>query len=1210
MSSSSMQTPVRTTIILTGPNDWDEWIEVVKTKAEAGRIWDYVDPSKSKEEVKTLSRPEIPMAKDVNPGKNTMAELTPDEQEELKLLRFDYKHRVQLYERQDIALSSLKGYIQETISRTFLSYTFKKESTHEVLIALKQRVAPTDRARKLELSQRYARLRKTPKSQSVEVWLQSWEQTYTECKDLKLPIVEDNLPLYDFLHAVSELAPEFSSVWTVNLETMEAENKTLPDIFRIIGLFRDHQCLANARKGKAASAFPVTLKDQVLEPSSGDLKDQKEAKTDTKKKTCICGAEHRFSTCPYLIESKRPQGWTPDPEIQKVVDEKLKIPGVKKGVERARQSVKEKEQDKTSEKAGVFMTAVSYSDSTDYNLRDSFILDSGATVHVCNSRRRFATFTPASEDDLLYAGNTVVPIEGFGSVDITIQTPAGPRLIELQHTALISSFHTSVVSLKCLVAKGVYWDMQNNRLTRDGMTFCSVESHHDQWTLEYKPLVEPSAFVARSAKPLPPSEASPLTWHLRLGHPHSDIIEHLPQAVIGAKIGAAAPSTKAECETCGVSKATAIVSRRPGVRPTGPYEWIAFDLVHMTKGYNDEWIFLHLFCLRCSMNHVYTLSDKKESTLLKAIKQFVAFVKTRYNCTVQGFRTDGERSLGKKFLDWIKSKGITLETSAPYTPEQNGSAERSGGVIISRARAMRVHANLPEDLWPEIVPAAAYVLNRTPNRQLDWKTPLETLQQLTNMPNPRPSIAHLRVYGSRAYPLIYKIPKSEKLKPRAHIGYLVGYDSSNIFRIWVPSKKQVVRTRDVTFDETLFYDPAIPDLAKRLRAEVEQVIEVIDMASSQPLIDGLDLDLDSDSDSDLDLGIDEFQPYEPYKPGKAREIESSPSTSLDHRLPTPAETMSSDSTLSRLQTPFSADSDSAMLEGSTNGQAESYITPRQTHTNIAPRASEISSELSEDHIISERTRRRQAYLTTLQEPKKLHAYSSAFATGLKRLHRDQLPPPPRSWKELLRHPQHEGFRAAAEKEYRDLERRHTFRPVPKTQSLKPLPLMWVFTYKFDTEGYLTKYKARLCVRGDLQDPTHLDTYATTLAARLFRTLIAIMAAFDLEARQYDAVNAFANSLLDEVVYCTCPEGYAMTDQCWLLLRALYGLRRSPLLWLKEFSKTLKELGLQEVPGEPCLFTNSRLIVFFYVDDIVVLCPKQHLSHLETFEKNLMDCYEI
>ncbi len=101
---------------------------------------------------------------------------------------------------------------------------------------------------------------------------------------------------------------------------------------------------------------------------------------------------------------------------------------------------------------------------------------------------------------------------------------------------------------------------------------------------------------------------------------------------------------------------------------------------------------------------------------------------------------------------------------------------------------MRIYANLPENLWPEIVTAAAYILNRTPNRQLGWKTPLEVLQQQTNMQNPHPSIAHLHVYGARAYPLIHNIPKTKKLKPRAHIRYLVGYDSSNIFRIWVPSK--------------------------------------------------------------------------------------------------------------------------------------------------------------------------------------------------------------------------------------------------------------------------------------------------------------------------------------------------------------------------------------------------------------------------------------
>ncbi len=79
-------------VILTGPNDWDEGIKVVKTKAEAGKIWEYVNLSKEKGEVKSLSRLEIPMAKDVNPDKNTIAGLTPEEQDKLKLLCFDYKH--------------------------------------------------------------------------------------------------------------------------------------------------------------------------------------------------------------------------------------------------------------------------------------------------------------------------------------------------------------------------------------------------------------------------------------------------------------------------------------------------------------------------------------------------------------------------------------------------------------------------------------------------------------------------------------------------------------------------------------------------------------------------------------------------------------------------------------------------------------------------------------------------------------------------------------------------------------------------------------------------------------------------------------------------------------------------------------------------------------------------------------------------------------
>jgi hypothetical protein len=88
-----------------------------------------------------------------------------------------------------------------------------------------------------------------------------------------------------------------------------------------------------------------------------------------------------------------------------------------------------------------------------------------------------------------------------------------------------------------------------------------------------------------------------------------------------------------------------------------------------------------------------------------------------------------------------------------------------------------------------------------------------------------------------------------------------------------------------------------------------------------------------------------------------------------------------------------------------------------------------------------------------------------------------------------------------EKEYNDLKRWGTFKSVLKEEANNEqiLPLKWVFKYKFDSDGYLQKLKAQLCVRGDLQI-TEEETYTVTLAARIFRALMAIAAAFDLEIR--------------------------------------------------------------------------------------------------------------
>ena len=159
------------------------------------------------------------------------------------------------------------------------------------------------------------------------------------------------------------------------------------------------------------------------------------------------------------------------------------------------------------------------------------------------------------------------------------------------------------------------------------------------------------------------------------------------------------------------------------------------------------------------------------------VRKGIKIIQTRYNGKVVFFRTDGERSLGKDFEDLITELGISYEPSAPNTPEQNGHSERKGGVLSMKARAMRIDAGLPNYLWPWIYKTAGYIMNRTPMQKHQWKTSFE------NITGGQPNIGHLRKFGCKAYPIDKGIPRKEKLQPRAHIGYLVGYDSINIFNI-------------------------------------------------------------------------------------------------------------------------------------------------------------------------------------------------------------------------------------------------------------------------------------------------------------------------------------------------------------------------------------------------------------------------------------------
>jgi hypothetical protein len=150
-------------------------------------------------------------------------------------------------------------------------------------------------------------------------------------------------------------------------------------------------------------------------------------------------------------------------------------------------------------------------------------------------------------------------------------------------------------------------------------------------------------------------------------------------------------------------------------------------------------------------------------------------------------------------------------------------------VLVAKACAIQINSNLPEQLWPEAMRAAGYLANRSPTRSLGWASPIEMLFKAVHLPHPRPYVGNLQVYCCRAYVHIpeAKRLRKEKLHKRTLISYLVGYDSTNIFCVWIPPKSSVISTRDVTLDELLFYNPRVPDLCAPLPEHVEEVIKAI-----------------------------------------------------------------------------------------------------------------------------------------------------------------------------------------------------------------------------------------------------------------------------------------------------------------------------------------------------------------------------------------------
>ena len=201
-------------------------------------------------------------------------------------------------------------------------------------------------------------------------------------------------------------------------------------------------------------------------------------------------------------------------------------------------------------------------------LAESFIIDSGATIHVCNDFDRFYDYHELNDNSKVKIGDTFTRAVGYGQVKIhaTPVEGAEPVEITLRDVAYIPRFGCNVVSLDLIMENGYAWDSTSGLILRSERPVCRVERHHRMFTLEYKEAMhQVHAAIARRSHRRPENKSSTEVWHQRMGHANFEAIRHLPDSAEGVKIvrNPHDEDTLQRYETCRLSKAKKQISRVP-----------------------------------------------------------------------------------------------------------------------------------------------------------------------------------------------------------------------------------------------------------------------------------------------------------------------------------------------------------------------------------------------------------------------------------------------------------------------------------------------------------------------------------------------------------------------------------------------------------------------------------------------------------------------
>ena len=675
-------------------------------------------------------------------------------------------------------------------------------------------------------------------------------------------------------------------------------------------------------------------------------------------------------------------------------------------------------------------------------------------------------------------------------------------------------------------------------------------------------------------------------WHCRLGHISiSSMINLLNHKIVeGVHIPLKdLKNFKLNCETCYLAK---MKSKSYHKKPEQNYEETGGDIVTDLKGpisptsiYGDKyWLIILELCKRFLV--IFILKQKSETRGKLIEYNNWLFNQTGYK--IKRLTSDkGKEYMNEQLKQYCLDYGIEHKLVGPDAPQMNGIAEIYNSIIKNLMNPLLQYSGLPTNLWPYAVKLGVMIRNSTSFTSLEeQKSPKEGFSGI------KPNVKHWKVFGCVCYVYI-NINKRTSTQKQAMKGIFLGYDEkSNNFIVWFPNINVIRDYPDVHFLEHVLYKDSEFCNKKIKQKEENEFVEEIIVKEEQS----------SDEESENENEIKEIKPDNNKKIKKQLQNDERNTIRTSTR--------------------------------ETKGQTRKYND--YIHSSIT---FDISSTLflAKCNYKSLHVKYEKDYYDYDFENENLLCNHSSkennldYQFGKEKLNYYLLNPEvypkkiniPNSYEEAIVSPFNEQWKEAMDNEIKSLNNRKTYQLVPYNNNMKIMDTKWVYTLKYDQNGNIIRFKARLCARGFNLSPgfDYISSFSPVARMSSLRLFLALSVKRKLYIKQFDINNAYLNATLEIPVFSYQPKGYIDNNYPKYVCqfdKAIYGLPHAGRKWADELQNTLIQIGFKQNTTEPCLylFEKQQIIcmILVYVDDVLIASNNSNFT--DKIQQHLNEKYGI